>query len=117
GRTGRYFAYQQFSIRPDVVAIAKPLAAGLPLGAFLASEAVASRVSPGVHGTTFGGGPMICAVAFEFLKILDKTKILANSSARGAEIRGGIQKLAAKYPFKIGRASCREGVALAVVGG
>jgi len=99
GRTGRYFAYQNFSSKPDLVAIAKPLAAGLPLGAILTSEAVAARVSPGVHGTTFGGGPMICAVALEFLKVLDKTKVLANAAARGAEIRAGIEKLTAKFPF------------------
>jgi len=99
GRTGRYFAYQKFSSKPDLVAIAKPLAAGLPLGAILTSEAVAARVSPGVHGTTFGGGPMICAVALEFLKVLDKTKILANASARGAEIRTGVEKLIAKFPI------------------
>ncbi|HWZ96206.1 MAG TPA: aspartate aminotransferase family protein [Candidatus Dormibacteraeota bacterium] len=99
GRTGRYFAYQKFSSKPDIVAVAKPLAAGLPLGAILASEAVAARVSPGVHGTTFGGGPMICAVALEFLKVLEKTKVLANAASRGAEIRAGIEKLASKYPF------------------
>jgi acetylornithine aminotransferase/acetylornithine/N-succinyldiaminopimelate aminotransferase len=99
GRTGRYFAYQKFSSKPDLVAIAKPLAAGLPLGAILTSEAVAARVSPGVHGTTFGGGPMICAVALEFLKVLDKTKVLANAAARGTEIRAGIQKLAHKFSF------------------
>src|SRR5215475_10481005 len=99
GRTGRYFAYQKFSAKPDIVAIAKPLAAGLPLGAILTSEAVAARVSPGLHGTTFGGGPMICAVSLEFLKILEKTKILANAAARGAEIRAGIEKLDAKFPF------------------
>ncbi len=99
GRTGRYFAYQKFSSKPDLVAIAKPLAAGLPLGAILTSEAVAARVSPGVHGTTFGGGPMICAVALEFLKILEKTKVLSNAAQRGAEIRAGIEKLARKYSF------------------
>ncbi len=99
GRTGRYFAYQKFSSKPDLVAIAKPLAAGLPLGAILTSEAVAARVSPGVHGTTFGGGPLICAVALEFLKVLDKTKVLSNAAARGAEIRAGIEKLAAKFPI------------------
>jgi len=98
GRTGRYFAYQKFSSKPDLVAIAKPLAAGLPLGAILTSEAVAARVSPGVHGTTFGGGPMVCAVALEFLKVLEKKKILANANARGAEIRAGIEKLVAKFP-------------------
>ena len=99
GRTGRYFAYQKFSSRPDLVAVAKPLAAGLPLGAILTSEAVAARVSPGVHGTTFGGGPMICAVALEFLKVLEKTKVLANAATRGAELRAGIKKLAAKFSF------------------
>ena len=99
GRTGRYFAYQKFSSKPDLVAIAKPLAAGLPLGAILATEAVAARVSPGVHGTTFGGGPMICAVALEFLKILGKTKVLSNAASRGVEIRAGIEKLAQKYSF------------------
>lgn len=99
GRTGRYFAYQKFSSKPDLVAIAKPLAAGLPLGAILTSEAVAARVSPGVHGTTFGGGPMICAVALEFLKVLDRTKILANATTRGAEIRSGVEKLVARFPI------------------
>ncbi|HLZ13327.1 MAG TPA: acetylornithine/succinylornithine family transaminase [Candidatus Acidoferrum sp.] len=99
GRTGRYFAYQKFSGKPDLVAVAKPLAAGLPLGAILASEAVAARVSPGVHGTTFGGGPMICAVALEFLKLLEKKKILQNAAARGAEIHAGVEKLAKKYSF------------------
>jgi len=99
GRTGRYFAYQKFSAKPDIVVIAKPLAAGLPLGAILTSEAVATRVSPGVHGTTFGGGPMICAVALEFLKVLETKKILANAAARGAELRAGLEKLAKKFAF------------------
>ena len=99
GRTGRYFAYQKFSAKPDIAAIAKPLAAGLPLGAILTSEAVATRVSPGVHGTTFGGGPMICAVALEFLKVLETKKILANASARGAELRAGLKELAKKFTF------------------
>jgi len=99
GRTGRYFAYQKFSAKPDIAAIAKPLAAGLPLGAILTSEAVATCVSPGVHGTTFGGGPMICAVALEFLKVLETKKILANASARGAELRAGLKILAKKFNF------------------
>src|SRR5262249_30214387 len=56
-------------------------------------------VTPGLHGTTFGGGPMICAVALEFLKILERKKILANAATRGAEIRAGVEKLAAKFSF------------------
>jgi acetylornithine/N-succinyldiaminopimelate aminotransferase len=99
GRTGRYFAYQKFSSKPDIVLVAKPLAAGLPLGAILTSEAVAARVSPGVHGTTFGGGPLICATALEFLRIVDETKVLANIRERGAEMRQGLEALAKKFDF------------------
>jgi acetylornithine/N-succinyldiaminopimelate aminotransferase len=99
GRTGRYFAYQKFSSKPDIVLVAKPLAAGLPLGAILTNEAVAARVSPGVHGTTFGGGPLICATALEFLKIVDETKVLANIRERGAEMRQGLEALAKRFDF------------------
>jgi acetylornithine/N-succinyldiaminopimelate aminotransferase len=99
GRTGRYFAYQKFSSKPDVVVVAKPLAAGLPLGAILTSEAVAQRVSPGLHGTTFGGGPLACATALEFLNIIEDEKLLENIRARGAELREGLSALAAKFPF------------------
>jgi acetylornithine/N-succinyldiaminopimelate aminotransferase len=99
GRTGRYFSYQRFSAKPDIVLIAKPLAAGLPLGAILATEAVASRVSPGLHGTTFGGGPLACAVALEFLSIVEDEKLLENVRLRGAEIREDLAKLATKFDF------------------
>ncbi|HXM93406.1 MAG TPA: aspartate aminotransferase family protein [Candidatus Dormibacteraeota bacterium] len=99
GRTGRYFAYQQFSFKPDIAVIAKPLAAGLPLGAILATEAVAARISPGLHGTTFGGGPLVCATAREFLKIIEDENLLENIRARGAELREGLLKLAAKFDF------------------
>ncbi len=70
GRTGRYFAYQHYDVMPDVVTVAKPLAAGLPLGALLTTDRVAASIHPGLHGTTFGGGPLACAVAIEFLKQL-----------------------------------------------
>ena len=99
GRTGRLFAYQNFSSKPDVVLIAKPLAAGLPLGAILTTEDVASRVSPGMHGTTFGGGPLVCAAALEFLKIIEEEKLLENIRVRGEELRDGLAKLAAKFGF------------------
>jgi acetylornithine/N-succinyldiaminopimelate aminotransferase len=99
GRTGRFFGYQKFSSKPDIALIAKPLAAGLPLGAILTTEEVASRVSPGMHGTTFGGGPLACAVALEFLKIVEDEKLLENIRMRGAELRDGLVKLAAKFSF------------------
>jgi acetylornithine/N-succinyldiaminopimelate aminotransferase len=71
GRTGKYFAYQHYGITPDIVTVAKPLAAGLPLGALLTTDHVASGMHPGMHGTTFGGGPLACTVAIEFLRVLD----------------------------------------------
>jgi predicted acetylornithine/succinylornithine family transaminase len=99
GRTGRNFAYQKFSSRPDIVLIAKPLAAGLPLGAILTTEAVAARVSPGLHGTTFGGGPLACATALEFLSIVEDQKLLENIRERSAELREGLTRLAVKFDF------------------
>ncbi len=99
GRTGRYFAYQKFSDLPDVVVVAKPLAGGLPLGAILARGAWAESFTPGLHGTTFGGGPLVCAAALEFLNTVDEEKLLANIRARGAELHSGLLQLASKFGF------------------
>ncbi len=99
GRTGRAFAYQRLSGLPDIVVLAKPLAGGLPLGAFLAREEFASAFSPGAHGSTFGGGPLTCATGLTFLDVMERKRLLANVRARGAELRVGLQKLAAKFDF------------------
>jgi len=99
GRTGRYFAYQQFDSLPDVAVVAKPLAAGLPLGAIIANEKFASAFTPGTHGTTFGGGPLVCAAALEFLTIVEEEKLLAQVRERGAELSAGLKKLAARFDF------------------
>ncbi len=94
GRTGRYFAYQKFGkdALPDIVTVAKPLAGGLPLGAFIANEQFASAFSPGMHGSTFGGGPLACAAALEFLTIVEEDDLLANVRDRGAELRARARK-------------------------
>ena len=99
GRTGRKFAYQKFATKPDIVAVAKPLAGGLPLGAFIANEKFAAAFTPGLHGTTFGGGPFVCAVALEFLKALEDEKLLANVRERGEELRQGLEKLKSRFEF------------------
>ena len=70
GRTGRHFAYQASGIRPDIVVLAKPLGGGLPLAATLFTEEAAAALPPGTHGTTFGGGPLACRVALEFLDVI-----------------------------------------------
>jgi len=99
GRTGTIFAFQSFGVTPDIVAIAKPIAAGLPLGAFLAKEEFATAISPGQHGTTFGGGPLACRVALEFLAIVEEEKLLENVNRVGAylqqELKGLVEKRAA----------------------
>ncbi|MGH8359125.1 MAG: aspartate aminotransferase family protein [Pseudomonas sp.] len=97
GRTGNVFAFQTFGVTPDIVAIAKPIAAGIPLGAFLAKEEFASAISPGQHGTTFGGGPLACRVALEYLAILEAEKLLENVNSIGAYLQQQLQELVAKY--------------------
>jgi acetylornithine aminotransferase/acetylornithine/N-succinyldiaminopimelate aminotransferase len=95
GRTGKYFAYQNYGIKPDIVTVAKPLAAGLPLGALLTTNRVATAMQPGLHGTTFGGGPLACAVAIEVLKQMDKLK--GSVSKVGGYFLTGLQGLQAKH--------------------
>ncbi len=99
GRTGRAFAYQRLTGLPDIVVVAKPLAGGLPLGAFLAREEFAAAFSPGLHGSTFGGGPLVCATGLTFLETVERKHLLANVRTRGAELRAGLKKLAAKFDF------------------
>ena len=99
GRTGRRFAYQKFASLPDMATVAKPLAGGLPLGALMANQKFAAAFKPGMHGTTFGGGPLICAAALEFLKTVEEDQLLENVKARGAELRSGLEKLAARFHF------------------
>lgn len=96
GRTGRYFAYEWSGIRPDVLVLAKPLAAGLPLGATLFSESASRALPPGTHGTTFGGGPLACRVALEFLFLLEE--LLPQVEDRGKELLRGLKRLSEKHP-------------------
>lgn len=77
GRTGRYFAFQKYGLRPDVVLVAKPLAGGLPLAAIIARDEVAQAFAPGMHGTTFGGGPLQCRLALKFMEIVERPGFLS----------------------------------------
>jgi predicted acetylornithine/succinylornithine family transaminase len=99
GRPGVYFAYQLFQpvILPDVVVAAKPLACGLPLGFIVANEKAASAIKPGMHGTTFGGGPLTCRVSLEFLEILDE--LLPAIQRVGGYFKDSLEALAGKHSF------------------
>jgi len=95
GRTGRHFAYQHYGVLPDVVTVAKPLACGLPLGAILTTERVASCMHPGLHGTTFGGGPLACAVAIVFLR--EEKKLLKHVRTLGEYFHAALEALDRKH--------------------
>ncbi|MGA2337808.1 MAG: aspartate aminotransferase family protein [Terriglobales bacterium] len=95
GRTGRHFAYQHYGVLPDVVTVAKPLAGGLPLGAILTTERVAKCMHPGMHGTTFGGGPLACSVAIEFLRA--EKKLLKHVRALGEYFHAALEGLDKKH--------------------
>jgi predicted acetylornithine/succinylornithine family transaminase len=97
GRTGTIFAFQSFGVTPDIVAIAKPIAAGLPLGGFLAKEEFASAISAGQHGTTFGGGPLACRVALEYFSIIEDEGLLEKVSRVGAYLHERLKSLGGRY--------------------
>ncbi len=101
GRTGRLFAFQHFGVTPDIVCVAKPIAAGLPLGAFLARETFAQHITPGKHGTTFGGGPLTCRVALEYLAILEDENLLERVRRVGVYFSHQLQQLIEKFDIAI----------------
>jgi predicted acetylornithine/succinylornithine family transaminase len=97
GRTGRLFAFEHFGVVPDVVCIAKPMAAGFPMGAFLAKDWVGQYFTPGRHGTTFGGGPLACRLGLEYLAILEEENLLEQVSRVGAYLTAKLKELTSKY--------------------
>ena len=97
GRTGKWFAYQHYGITPDITTIAKPLAGGLPLGAMLCTEEVARAIHPGMHGTTFGGGPLACAVAIAVIDHIKSTNLLEHVTITGTYFKEGLKKLQSKH--------------------
>jgi acetylornithine/N-succinyldiaminopimelate aminotransferase len=98
GRTGKWFAYQHYGVQPDVVTVAKPLAGGIPLGAILCTEEVARAIHPGMHGTTFGGGPLACAVAIAVMDTIEKENLLANATEVGEYFQSRLRALASRHP-------------------
>jgi acetylornithine/N-succinyldiaminopimelate aminotransferase len=99
GRPGTYFAYQLIEpqILPDIMVAAKPMACGLPLGVITASEKAASVIKPGMHGSTYGGGPLACRVALEFFDILEE--LLPSIAAVGGYFRMKLTELARRHSF------------------
>lgn len=98
GRTGTFFAYEQFGIVPDLLTVAKPMAGGLPMGAVLLTKAVADVMQPGDHGTTFGGGPLVAHVANHVFDRLHDPKLLAHVTKEGKWLGEQLLKIKQRSP-------------------
>jgi acetylornithine aminotransferase/acetylornithine/N-succinyldiaminopimelate aminotransferase len=97
GRTGKWFAYQHYGIQPDAITLAKPIAGGLPLGAMLCTEEAAQAIHPGMHGTTFGGGPLACAVAIAVIDTMEKDHLLDHINEVGSYFYQKLEQLQKKH--------------------
>lgn len=98
GRTGRWFAYQHAGVTPDVLALAKGLGGGVPIGAVVARDEVMQVLQPGTHGTTFGGNPLVCAAALAVIDTIEAERLVENARETGAYLMGRLSELAARTP-------------------
>lgn len=98
-RTGKLFAYEHYNVAPDMMALAKGLGGGIPIGALVATDEVASAFSPGSHGTTFGGNPLCCATALTVLSTIFDDHLLDQVTANGAYLMNKLNNIKENYPF------------------
>lgn len=101
GRTGKFFGFQHVGLDPDIVVVAKALGGGLPLGAFLGTEAMADVLSYGVHGTTFGGNPVACAAGIVVLEEVVEKGLMRRAKEIGDRLQKAFTELKGKYPSRI----------------
>ena len=92
GRTGKWFAHQWLGVVPDVMPLAKGLGGGVPIGACLARGVAAGVFKPGNHGTTFGGGPLVCVAALTNLDVIEKDGLLEHAARMGEIVQGGLKR-------------------------
>jgi acetylornithine aminotransferase/acetylornithine/N-succinyldiaminopimelate aminotransferase len=97
GRTGEWFSYQHYGILPDITTLAKPIANGLPMGAMLCTEEAARAFTPGMHGTTFGGGPLACAVAIAVIDTMKQSNTLAHVREVGGYFKQQLESLRQRH--------------------
>ena len=97
GRTGTFCAHEQYGIKPDIMALAKPIAGGLPMGALLLTDQVAAPIEAGNHGTTFGGGPLVSAVAESVVRRLCDEKHLSHVRAMGTYLKDKMIQIQKEY--------------------
>ena len=93
GRTGKFLAQERWPAKPDITCLAKGIASGFPLGTTLLNERVTKLLSPGDHGSTFGGNPLACAAGLATLDVIEKEQLVANAEKQGAHLRETIAKI------------------------
>jgi len=93
GRTGEWFGKDHFSVKPDIMTLAKAMASGLPMGAMLASGDAADALTKGDHGSTFAGGPVVCAAALAVIDVIREEKLVARSRENGVYLKSELAKL------------------------
>lgn len=98
GRSGEFFAYDKFGVKPDVVTLAKGLAGGVPIGAFITSDKIADVLHAGDHGSTFGGNPLACAAADVVLAIVGNEAFLKHVEEMGDYMKSRLEAIKAKFP-------------------
>ena len=101
GRSGKFFAYENYGIKPDVVTLAKGLAGGVPIGAFITSDKVAAALHAGDHGSTFGGNPLACAAANVVLDNVGNEAFLQHVTEMGDYMKSRLKDMQAKFPALI----------------
>ncbi len=99
GRTGSLFAYEKYGVEPDIITLAKALGGGIPIGAFMAKEEIASAFKPGDHGSTFGGNHLSTRAAYTTLKLLLEKDIIENVNIVGDYFKSQLNKLWNKFSF------------------
>jgi acetylornithine aminotransferase len=119
GRTGKLFAHEHFGVAPDIMTLAKALAGGAPIGTMLAREEVAAAFSPGTHGSTFGGNPLMTAAALAAVRAILEEGLLERSVEMGAYLVAALEGLRRKYPFvtEVRGIGLMVGMGLAIPGG
>ncbi len=101
GRTGTFYAYEMYGVTPDIVTLAKGLAGGVPIGAFIVTEKVAAAFHAGDHGSTFGGNPLACAAANVVLDVIADDAFLSRVKAVGTHFKQKLEDFRTKYPAYI----------------
>jgi acetylornithine/succinyldiaminopimelate/putrescine aminotransferase len=94
GRTGKFFGYEHTGVKPDIVTLAKALGGGLPLGAMIARSEIAASLTPGSHGTTFGGNPVSCAAGLAMVEAIDEERVLENATRVGGAMLERLREIA-----------------------